>query len=107
MRAAQFFPEWFETLAIKSEILDSGQQHSEIPISQRKIPETLRWEDLHGTEHPYGKLPSEWAESETSKGNRILWERAKKYQPEDKEENMAYKNFMFNIVDGLDKNLKQ
>ena len=107
VRAAQFFPEWFETLAIKSENSDSGQQRSEIPADQRNIPETLRWEDLDGSEHPYGKLPSEWAESERSKGNRILWGRAKKYQPVDKEENTAYTNFMLNIVDGLDENLTQ
>ena len=89
------------------EILDSGQQWSEIPINQRNIPETSGWEDLDGTEHLYGKLPSKWAESETSKGNRILWGRLKKYQPKDKEENTAYTNFMLNIVDCLDKNLKQ
>ena len=65
------------------------------------------WEDLDGTEHLYGKLLSEWTESETSKSNRILWGRAKKYQPEDKEENTAYTNFMLNIADGLDENLKQ
>ena len=28
-------------------------------------------------------------------------------QPEDKEENTTYTNFMLNIVDGLDENLKQ
>ena len=89
------------------EISDSGQQQSETPINQRNIPKTLRWEDLDGTEDLYGKLSSEWAESETSKDNRILWGRSKKYQPEDKEENMAYTNFMLNIVDGLDENMKQ
>ena len=49
VRAAQFFPEWFKTLAIKSENSDSGQQRSEIPADQRNIPETLRLEDLDGT----------------------------------------------------------